>query len=367
MIRRLLTLLFISVPVWAGYAYKATVAFTGATGSTQPNITLLYTFSDIKLAYKTTPGGKIQNLCSRNGYSVPCDFAFSNDSTCATITGGYTWGFDGDYSATAGTGHGWVMVPSYTTSGVTPTLCFGDATVITYQGGAPGAEFDAFTLSRVHWGNGSTLNLVDFSASAFTYTNVNTATATTGQIGGGVNFSGSSQRVTTTGVSKTALGTSFTIKIWIKPTGAQSVIGILQSAAGNGPSDTPHILLQRQDSTHVQWYLVGGYRITLSVNDGSWYELVLTYNGTIWRSYINAVAGGTYTDVIGASSGTDFTIGDGYNGYWSGVADEFVASTTVRTPNWIATEYANQNAPPAMSASTAVASYVSNQSVISIQ
>ena len=86
-----------AAPLFGAYSHSSTVTFTGATGSTQTNITLLFSFNDAKLKTAAN-GGQIRNLCSRNGSGVPCDFVFTNDATCATLTGGYTWGFDGDYS-----------------------------------------------------------------------------------------------------------------------------------------------------------------------------------------------------------------------------------------------------------------------------
>lgn len=125
--------LLLACPLFAGYGAKATVTFSAASGSTtDTNITLYFTANDTKL--KTVAnGGLIQNTVTRNAITVPADFILTNDTSCATQTGSYQWGFK-TYSATAGTMTGRVKIPSLTISAsIAPTVCIGNSAVSTYQ------------------------------------------------------------------------------------------------------------------------------------------------------------------------------------------------------------------------------------------
>ena len=118
-------------------------------------------------------------------------------------------------------------------------------------------------------------------------------------------------------LAKANYGSVFTIEFWIKPTGAQSTKGIFQVANGLS-SGSPWILLQRTNSTTVRWYLNGGYRITISVADDEWCHLALTFDGSVWRSYKNGIAQGTYTAGIGGLAALYTYFFNGYNGYFKG-------------------------------------------------
>ena len=122
-------------------------------------------------------------------------------------------------------------------------------------------------------------------------------------------------------LNKTLTGTTFTFSLWVRPIGAQSTKGIFQVADGL-TSINPWILLQRTTSTTTKWYVNGNYQITNTVNDNEWTHLALTFDGTIWRAYKNGIADGTYTGAIGANTGSNFWLGNGYNGYYNGNLEE---------------------------------------------
>ncbi|MDD4082175.1 MAG: LamG domain-containing protein [Sphaerochaetaceae bacterium] len=122
-------------------------------------------------------------------------------------------------------------------------------------------------------------------------------------------------------LNKTLTGTTFTFSLWVRPIGAQSTKGIFQVADGL-TSSIPWILLQRTTSTTTKWYVNSNYQITNTVNDNEWTHLALTFDGTIWRAYKNGIADGTYTGAIGTFTGSNFWLGNGYNGYYNGNIEE---------------------------------------------
>lgn len=135
--------------------------------------------------------------------------------------------------------------------------------------------------------------------------------------GGNIVFDGANDYVVSN-LSKTNLGSQFTLNFWMYPTGAQTTRGILQF--GNSlNSNTPFILLQRNTSTTVRWYLNADYRINLTILDNTYTNLCLTYNGTTWTPYVNGSQVGTpYVGAIGVNAGNLFYLGNGFGGYFSG-------------------------------------------------
>ncbi|MEN8203470.1 MAG: DUF2341 domain-containing protein, partial [Bacteroidota bacterium] len=86
----------------------------------------------------------------------------------------------------------------------------------------------------------------------------------------------------------------------------------------------------------------------VNMSADSWYHVVLTWDGSNYEVYVDGTssASGTYTG-LGAFNATA-NIGNEVNNQargWNGLIDEFRISTSVRSANWIATEYNNQNTP----------------------
>ncbi len=363
------------------YAYKSSVTFTGAVGSTQTGITLLFSFNDAKMKVVGS-GGQIQNLCARvyTGvtYNVPCDFIFTDDPTGTAVTGGYTWGFDGDYSSTTTTtGHGWVNIPSYTTSGIIPLVFIGNSAITTYQGGAIGAEFDSNTLGRWHFPNGSSIAVADFSVNNLATTLGNATSAGAGKIDGAAVFVSPATASTKVANNAGFNATSFTVSVWLNTSG--------------GPDS---IFLMRDDFASSRgFYLVyhnaGGGTIeadiippspaqvfsSATVGDGLWHHIVMTASlsggTTTLTLYIDSVSQGTASKAASMPSITqilEMGNSDILGFPYTGSLDEVAFETTNRSSNWVATAYANQNAPPAIGAFTANSSgFVANQAVINVQ
>jgi len=353
---RPISLLLVAAGLCHGaYTSLATVNFAGATSSTQTNITLLFTFSDNKLR-TVANGGQIQNTVSRNGYTVPADFVFTDDTTCQTVTGSYTWGFEGDYSPTAGTGLGWVKIPSYTTGGVTPTVCIGNSAVSTYQGGAVGAEYDSNTTGVWNFPDGSSLSLTDASSGAHALTGTNTPTATAGKIDGGMAVASASGQYASN--STNLVSGAMTVEAWINGT---SFPGAYNTVTG-ADSVSSYFDIHVKSNGKLAMYLTAGAPVSYdgtgsTLSTATWYHVAMVYDATNGlKGYLNGSLDGSNAGGGNAVSGTATVFAVGNNPpndptrYFNGKIDAVRVSSVARSANWIATEYGNQNSPPAVGA-----------------
>jgi len=159
-------------------------------------------------------------------------------------------------------------------------------------------------------GNRNHGNLVNISTSTF---------YTSGKIGQGLKFDGTNDYVVSD-LNKTTIGSIPSISLWVKSNTSQTTKGVFQIADGLTNS-LPWILIQR-DSTSLKFFLHGAYRITLTFNDNEWHHIVILYDGTTWRSYLDGVAGGTFVGASGSFLGAKTWIGNGYNGYFNGSMDD---------------------------------------------
>lgn len=360
-----LALLFCA-PAFGGYVRRSTITFAGATGSTQTNITLVsvtVAMSDLK---DVAHGGVIQHAtCTHTISGVPCDFIVTDDINCGAGSTTFKWGFE-TYDGTAGTARIWVIIPSLTTTGITPYVCFGNTAVSTYQGGSTGAEFDSSTSSVWHLPNGTTLGATtpDFSVNANSGA-VTNATATTGKIDGAANLSPASAKINTASPSALPTGSaaSFTIEGWQN----SSVFNSLSVIYGFGNPDSgldvkggERYLIEFNNDYYFWGDLDGSHAdadwdtgIPFDT-DGAWHMWVFVANATTLSFYRDGVLRASTTRPTSWVSVTGAVIRSGFATTWNvttaSLVDEEKIVATERVANWIATEYANQNSPPSMSA-----------------
>ena len=119
----------------------------------------------------------------------------------------------------------------------------------------------------------------------------------------------------------------FTLQFWVYISGSQSSVGVFQMA-NNLSSGEPWLLLQRQTNTSIRWFLNGGFRITQTITTNTWYNLALSYDGTIWRVYIDGVQSSTYTGAIGTLNATSLVLANGFSGYLNGRMPHILSYTT---------------------------------------
>lgn len=89
------------------------------------------------------------------------------------------------------------------------------------------------------------------------------------------------------------------------------------------------------------------FKCTANITDNTWHYLVMTYDKSTWRAYLDGASECTGTAVTGKlrSLGNDTHIGDYTGSYMDGIIDEARISNITRSSGWISTEYNNQNAP----------------------
>lgn len=169
---------------------------------------------------------------------------------------------------------------------------------------------------------GSTWNDLSGSGNNVTLTN-GPSFSTTG--GGAISFDGVNDYGSNS-LTMSGIGTSWTFALWVRPTGAQSTRGIFAFNSSANDGGCP-LLLQRQSSTQTRWLVnqTDGYKFSTTVNDSVFTHLALTYDGTTYRAYKNGAADGTFAATrTYADNARVLWIGNGFNGYMSGLISEFL-------------------------------------------
>ncbi len=308
----------------------------GQVPSTQTDFPILISVTDNR--FKTVANGG--HVVNANGY----DIRPYSDSGITTAITGYELVF---YDAVNGIIEMWVKRSSVD-DGLITYLAYGNS-ALTTDGSSTSTWSNAFT-NIYHFKDGTTLSVAD-STGNNNGTNINTVTATTGKIDGAAGFaSASSQTIDSNTNAATA---ALTWSAWVKAT---TLPDTYNSVFFKNVANVSYTGIQvKSDGTlfvavkaTVELSYDGTGSHTLST--GTWYLLTLSYDITAGlTAYVNAGSDGTV-----AANGDGLTVfathvligSDAINNrYWNGVIDEVRLSNTVRSANWITTEYNNQSAP----------------------
>jgi biopolymer transport protein ExbB len=354
-----------------GYSWRAQVDLGTATSGTLNNITLAtVTIADSHL--KTIANGGTINdaTCTHTIANVPCDFYITDNSSCGVSAAPFRFGFE-SYDGTAGTARLWVLVPAMTApTHVVPYVCTGDPSIHTYQGGSAGAEFDASTQGAWHFPDGTSLSLVDFSANGVTNggTGVNSPTAISGKIDGGISLLGASNQYVTVGTSSTLNPTAETVSAWVKASSFPNAYNTVWSRITGSSSAFQQLFVKSNGKLAI--YLQGSGPVnydgagTTTLSANTWYYVAFTYSSSAGLTgYVNgsqdrtaAANGGLAAGSVAGSIGQDTKV---FGRGWDGAFDEVKVSSVARSAAWLATEYANQSSPPAITGWTPIsASFV---------
>ena len=205
-------LLGVARPASAAYSNSRTITvdhtLVGASDSTNFPLAVAGTYTDLRTVGN---GGSVQN-------SSGFDVVFTSDAGCTTLM---TFEME-SYSATTGAFAFWVKIPTLShTVDTIFYMCYGDASVTTFQGGATGAVWDSNFKAVWHLPNGSTLSGSDSTSNAVSLTNAG-GVAAAGAIDGGASFSGGSGVQMDTAnnpySSATFSGSGLTLSAWVNPT-----------------------------------------------------------------------------------------------------------------------------------------------------
>lgn len=292
---------------------------------------------------RTTVNGG--NVKSSSGY----DIVFYSDYACTTKLS-----FQRVYwSATTGQVEFWIKIPTLTSATAKVIyLKYGDVNITTDQQDAANT-WDSNYLSVWHFEDGTTLSLTDSKGSA-NGTNSGLQ-ATTGQIDGGVFCDGSSNA--DFGNNDDFTTGNMTISLWHKSGTASGQILNKQNVAGGGAgwlvyNNTPSIG-RRSPWFYIQtdnsnWKQCG---FDIDHGDNTWRYFTFTRSGTTLIAFVNGSSAGyltqsagtvgTLTNAISLKIGSDNAGANKYTGY----ADEIHISASIRSDDWILTEYNNQSDP----------------------
>jgi biopolymer transport protein ExbB len=350
-----------------GYSWRGQVDLGTATSGTLNNITLAtVTVSDSHL--KTVANGGTINdaTCTHAITNVPCDFYLTDNSNCGATATAFRFGFE-SYDGMAGTARLWVLVPAMTApTHVVPYVCTGDPSIHSYQGGAVGSEFDASTQAVWHLPDGTSLSLVDFSVNTAANggTGVNSPTAASGRIDGAVGLLGASNQYVTVGSSSTLNPPAETVSAWVRGSSFPNAYNTVWSRITGSSTAFQQLFVKSNGKLAV--YLQGSGAVnydgtgTIALSANTWYYIAFTYSSaTGLVGYVNgsqdhtaAANGALAAGSVAASIGQDTKV---FGRGWDGAVDEVRVSSVARSAAWLATEYANQSSPPAITGWTPIA------------
>lgn len=342
-----------------GYSFRRaiTINHTKVANANQTNFPVLVSGTYADLA-STANGGSVTNA---NGY----DIIFTSDALGANVLP-----FEQDgYNASTGQISYWVQVPTLSSSADTVVFVFyGNSSITSDQSNKTGV-WDSNFVGVWHLPNGTTLTTGDSTSNGNNATNVSSVAATTGEIGGGASFNGSSNYLNVPIATSLKSIPAITSSLWMKTTHlnatSQSTLfsNMIWPSSGfalgdNGPY-TSNIYFDILSSGTS-----GACNISVAcfprslVNDGNWHYVVGVYDPSAAKVFLyldgvlkNSQSAGTYV----ANTTSNLVLGAFAGGAGASSADEFRLSKAARSANWIATEYNNQSSPSTFETITAAA------------
>ena len=336
-----------SAQSWSnGYSYRRaiTIDHTKIPNTDQANFPVLISGSYPYLASMANGG----NVINTSGF----DILFTSDA------GGTTpLAFEREsYDSSTGAVRYWVNIPLLSHSADTVLYLFYGNPSVTSDPSSPTTVWDSSYKSVWHLSDHAANGIiVDSTHSNNGSSQVNTNSLTTpGQIASALNFNGSSDYVLSGSYGLSP--TNVTLEAWVKPNAAGGVVlsELGQSAINSGWHDAQMEVETNNVIKVCMWAngetcVVAGSGITY----GNWYHVVMQYNNatSTLTGYLNGVAGGSVTASkafpntlyygLGATENTN----GGNGSFFSGALDEVRVSATVRSADWIAAEFNNQNNP----------------------
>ncbi len=221
-------------------------------------------------------------------------------------------------------------------------LFYGNASTTTFQGGAVGTNYAALYSAAYDFGDGTTLNVTDWSAKGLNLTNTSSV-AGAGMIGGAIVTSATHFANTTTSVALS--GQAWTICAWEKTSAAGSQNMIVDVGTDTGAAQMYMQLLTTNNfSTGDGGGGSGRANGTSTTNaDGNWHFGCGTH-GSEFKIYVDGVF---------ENNGGGFQVGPSLDGLWVGrrfngtlqlvgSIDEVLVYNATMTADQVAHLYANQ-------------------------
>jgi hypothetical protein len=228
-------------------------------------------------------------------------------------------------------------------------MCYGKSSVSSFQGGAVGSAWDGNYKGVWHLPNGTSLTANDSTSNGKNGTINGSASAIAGQIDGAGNFNGSTDYISATDNFPMS-GSNVTISFWIKPGSHQDWSTIISKGVSTNSGNHDWSVMYNASTNSI--YLIrngGNVSAAGDISGSSWIYFVGTMNTTASNMYFNGTLGNTQGGI--GSGNTNNTAGSFINmmripgSYTAGRLDEVRVSDTIRSPDWIKTEYNNQSNP----------------------
>jgi hypothetical protein len=259
------------------------------------------------------------------------------------------------FNGTTGSLQAWVEIPSL--SATTDTQLY------LYYGNPDGGLTANHNPESV-WGDYNLVyHLAETSGQHLdsTSNNNDTTTATvvsqgsaTGKINGADQTNNSSQIVTPDNANGSLdLTTDFTISTWLYTLGTGIQYQLLLTKSIDGDSEVNYAIYLNYDNVFIAWYN-GGHQAfatnTSPISANTWHLLTYRRSGQTEEIYVDGAVVASRTNVDPqldfVTNNQNLLIAKQPSGfYFEGRLDEFRLSDSAFTPDYIATEYANQNDP----------------------
>jgi autotransporter-associated beta strand protein len=314
---------------FSGWSRFANLTFPGYTRSeTLTNFPLLVTLST------NIPGFSYAQFASATG----------GDLRFGDATGATNLNFEIEQWNTNGASLVWVQVPRLT-NGAGIRMFWGNAAATTPPVTATNGATWTNGYVGVYHVNSAT---VKDSAASSQNASANSATATNGIVGGGLQFNGTNQFTTIPHSAKFSLATNFEIQCWFK-------IAAADKPAAN---DYRTLTSKEVDSNNRNWWLVVrpegtlwwkssasiDFQTSTDLANSQWHMMSAVHDGGAARIYVDGVQVATDASPGSAETQTStlyFGCETGNTRFFKGPMDEFRISNVPRSSNWVWAVYQN--------------------------
>ncbi len=237
---------------------------------------------------------------------------------------------------TSGNLSAWIMIPTLYASNDTKIYMYYSNSIVT-DGQNATAVWDSDYDGVWHFDG----DMLDSTSNDNDGTNFNSI-GTTGIIGGARSFDGNDY-ISYSDSEFPSGNSTRTLSAWVNHSSLPANFhGVL--VYGTGDTGQAYGLFQNSNNL-----IVGGYSDDITLNTtpttNDWYHFAMTYDGTTVRTYIDGSPDANDTKSWSTIL-NEFRVGQQVNNFdefFSGQIDEIRISDTVRTADWIKTEYNNQN------------------------
>lgn len=283
-------------------------------------------------------GGKVNNA---NGY----DITFYSDAALTTLLKFERVFWD----ATTGVVEFWVKVPTLASASATVIyLAYGNIAISTDQQDKLNTWNTNF---KGVWHLQETSgNLLASAGVTNMVPNGSPTQGSTGQIKNAVAFASASSQYLTSTASGNFSAANFTISAWIKKASTGVAHSIFSKSGVT--SDIRGYIFQVRSTNKLQldFQDFGQATANTAISDTTtWHYVVVAYDGANANFYLDGAADGTPAlsafGTITQSQRIGVTNIFSLQDYFDGTIDEVRYSNSVRTTDWIAAEYSNQNDP----------------------